>query len=46
VIFAEKSLPVGIWMARLAAAALIGFGAVVVVLPHLLPNMLMVKTGM
>jgi predicted metal-binding membrane protein len=45
-IFAEKSLPVGIWVGRLAAVALIGFGAVTVVLPALLPMLLMGKSGM
>jgi predicted metal-binding membrane protein len=45
-IFTEKSLRVGIWLARLAAAALIGFGAAVVVLPDLLPATLMGTAGM
>jgi predicted metal-binding membrane protein len=38
-IFAEKSLPVGTRIARLAALALIAYGVLVVVVPDVLPTM-------
>jgi predicted metal-binding membrane protein len=40
-IFAEKSLPIGTVIGRLAAAAMIGYGAVVIFVPHALPGMTM-----
>lgn len=40
-IFAEKSLPMGPLIGRLAGAALIGYGAVVIFVPHALPGMTM-----
>jgi predicted metal-binding membrane protein len=40
-IFAEKSWPIGTLIGRLAGAALIGYGAVVFVVPHALPGMTM-----
>jgi predicted metal-binding membrane protein len=40
-IFAEKSLPLGPLIGRLAGAALIGYGAVVIVVPQALPGMTM-----
>jgi predicted metal-binding membrane protein len=40
-IFAEKSLPVGTLIGRLAGAALIGYGAFVMFVPHALPGMTM-----
>jgi predicted metal-binding membrane protein len=39
-IFAEKSLPHGTQVGRVAAAALIAYGALVVAMPHLLPTMM------
>lgn len=39
-IFAEKSLPVGVHIGRIAAAALIGYGLLVMVAPRLLPTMM------
>ena len=38
-IFAEKSLPLGQRIAQLAALALIAYGALVVVVPGMLPTM-------
>ena len=40
-IFAEKSLPIGTLIGRLAGAALIGYGAVAILVPHALPGMTM-----
>ena len=40
-IFAEKSLPVGQLAGRLASAALIGYGALVIFVPQALPGMTM-----
>jgi predicted metal-binding membrane protein len=40
-IFAEKSIPIGTLIGRLAGAALIGYGAVVIFVPHALPGMSM-----
>ena len=40
-IFAEKSLPTGTLIGRLAGTALIGYGAVVIFVPHALPGMTM-----
>jgi predicted metal-binding membrane protein len=40
-IFAEKSLPLGPLIGRLAGAALIGYGAVVILVPQALPGMTM-----
>ncbi len=39
-IFVEKSLPIGVLVGRVAAAALIGYGVLVIVAPHLLPTMM------
>lgn len=39
-IFAEKSLAIGVWVGRIAAAALIVYGGLVIALPHLLPTMM------
>lgn len=39
-IFAEKSLPFGLQVGRIAAAALIVYGALVIAAPHLLPTMM------
>ena len=39
-IFAEKSWPMGRQVARLAAAALVAYGALVLLVPHALPTML------
>jgi predicted metal-binding membrane protein len=39
-IFAEKSLPIGELVGRIAAAALIGYGVLVMLAPHLLPTMM------
>lgn len=39
-IFAEKSTPIGHQVSQLAAAALIGYGALVIFVPHVLPTML------
>jgi predicted metal-binding membrane protein len=39
-IFAEKSLPVGVHIGRIAAAALIGYGLLVMAAPRLLPAMM------
>ncbi len=38
-IFAEKALPWGFWGARAAAIVLIGYGAVVIAIPSLLPHL-------
>ena len=40
-IFAEKSLPTGTLIARLAGTALVGYGAVVIFVPDALPGMTM-----
>ncbi len=40
-IFAEKSIPLGTLIGRLAGAALIGYGAVVIFVPHALPGVTM-----
>ena len=40
-IFTEKSLPIGTLIGRLAGAALIGYGAVVIFVPQALPGMTM-----
>ena len=40
-IFAEKSLPIGTLIGRLAGTALIGYGVVVIFVPHALPGMTM-----
>lgn len=37
-VFAEKALPLNLWPSRIAAAALIAYGAVVVIWPHALPT--------
>jgi predicted metal-binding membrane protein len=39
-IFAEKSLPIGLRISRIAAAALIVYGALVIAVPNLLPTMM------
>jgi predicted metal-binding membrane protein len=39
-IFAEKSLPMGREISRIAAVALVGYGGLVLVVPHLLPIMM------
>ena len=39
-IFAEKSLPFGLQIGRIAAAALIVYGALVIASPNLLPTMM------
>jgi predicted metal-binding membrane protein len=38
VVFAEKTLPRGDWIARAAGSGLIAYGALVVVLPRALPS--------
>ncbi len=38
-IFAEKTLPIGPIIGRLAGAGLIGYGALVIFVPHVLPGM-------
>jgi predicted metal-binding membrane protein len=45
-IFAEKSLPVGRWVAQAAAAALVVYGALVIFLPQLLPTAPAMAGGM
>ncbi len=45
-IFAEKSLPVGRWVAQAAAAALVVYGTLVVFLPQLLPTAPALAGGM
>ena len=40
-IFAEKSLPIGTLSARVAGAALVGYGSLVIFIPHALPGMTM-----
>jgi predicted metal-binding membrane protein len=39
-IFAEKSLPIGVRVSRIAAAALIAYGLLVMLAPRLLPSMM------